>query len=82
MPECVTPAHEDEMTCVEISYNYGVAPDESVMRGLDNVREVYGIRHLHLNETSRAVNVEYDATRLSPAVVANLLRRSGLDLKS
>ncbi|MDR3764739.1 MAG: hypothetical protein P4M01_11640 [Acidobacteriota bacterium] len=70
------------MTCVEISYNYGVAPDESVMRGLDNVREVYGIRHLHLNETSRAVNVEYDATRLSPAVVANLLRRSGLDLKS
>ena len=69
------------MTCVEISYNYGVAPDESVMRGLDNIREVYGIRRLHLDETARAVAVEYDATRLTPASVANLLRNAGLDLR-
>ncbi len=68
------------MTCVEISYNYGVAPDESVVRGLDNIREVYGIRRLHLDEAARAVAVEYDATRLSPAAVANLLRNCGLDL--
>lgn len=77
----VTPAHEGEMTCVEISYNYGVAPDESTMRGLDNIREVYGIRRLHLDEAERKVDVEYDATRLTPATLANLLRRAGLDLK-
>jgi hypothetical protein len=70
------------MTCVEISYNYGMSPDESVMRGLDNVREVYGIRRLTFHEESRRIAVEYDATRLTPAVVASLLRRSGLDLKS
>jgi copper chaperone CopZ len=69
------------MTNVEISYNYGMSPDEAVMRGIDNIREVYGIRKLKLNEESRTVAVEYDATRLSPANVANLLRRSGLDLK-
>ncbi len=69
------------MTNVEISYNYGMSPDESVMRAIDNIREVYGIRRLNFNEASRSVNVEYDATRLSPAVVAKLLRQTGLDLQ-
>ena len=69
------------MTNVEISYSYGMSPDAAVMRGIDNIREVYGIRRLTFNEELRNVAVEYDATRLNPATVANLLRRSGLDLK-
>jgi copper chaperone CopZ len=69
------------MTNVEISYNYGMSPDESVMRAIDNIREVYGIRRLKFNEAARSVNVEYDATRLSPAVLAKLLRQTGLDLQ-
>ena len=69
------------MTNVEISYNYGMSPDESVMRAIDNIREVYGIRRLKFNETTRSVNVEYDATRLNPATIASLLRRTGLDLQ-
>ncbi|MGA3125498.1 MAG: hypothetical protein ABSD13_02195 [Candidatus Korobacteraceae bacterium] len=69
------------MTSVEISYSYGMSPDEAVMRGIDNIREVYGIRRLKFNEEARSVAVEYDATRLNPATVASLLRRSGLDLK-
>ncbi len=69
------------MTSVEISYNYGMSPDEAVMRGIDNIREVYGIRRLRFNEQSRSVAVEYDATRLDAATVASLLRRSGLDVK-
>ena len=68
------------MTNVEISYNYGTSPDEAVMRGIDNIREVYGIRRLKFNEHSRNVAVEYDATRLNPATIASLLRRAGLDL--
>jgi copper chaperone CopZ len=69
------------MTNVEISYSYGMSPDEAVMRGIDNIREVYGIRRLKFNEQLRSVAVEYDATRLNSATVASLLRRSGLDLK-
>jgi hypothetical protein len=69
------------MTNVEISYSYGMSPDEAVMRGIDNIREVYGIKRLNFNEDLRNVAVEYDATRLSPAMVASLLRRTGLDLK-
>lgn len=69
------------MTSVEISYSYGMSPDETVMRSIDNIREVYGIRRLNFNENSRSVAVEYDATRLNPSIVASLLRRSGLDLK-
>ena len=69
------------MTNVEIHYNYGVSPDETVMRAIDHIREVYGIRRLKLVEQARSVCVEYDATRLNPAVVASLLRRSGLDLQ-
>jgi hypothetical protein len=69
------------MTNVEISYSYGMSPDAAVMRGIDNIREVYGIRRLTFNEELRNVAVEYDATRLNPATVASLLRRSGLDLK-
>ena len=69
------------MTNVEISYSYGMSPDEAVMRGIDNIREVYGIRRLSLNEQERRVNVEYDATRLNPATIAGLLRRAGLDVQ-
>jgi copper chaperone CopZ len=69
------------MTNVEISYNYGMSPDESVMRGIDNIREVYGIRRLNVNEQARSVAVEYDATRLNPATIASLLKRTGLDLQ-
>jgi hypothetical protein len=68
------------MTNVDISYNYGMTPDEAVMRGIDNIREVYGIRRLKFNEQAHSVAVEYDATRLNPATVASLLRRTGLDV--
>jgi hypothetical protein len=72
---------ELSMTNVQISYNYGMSPDEAVMRGIDNIRDVYGIRRLKFNEQQRSVAVEYDATRLNSATVASLLRSSGLDLK-
>ena len=47
---------------------------------LAQVRKVYGIRHLQLNESERTVRVEYDATRLTEPIVHQLLRRSGLDV--
>jgi hypothetical protein len=68
------------MTAVEVCFKYAIPPTESVMRALDNVREVYGIRRIRFNESAMTVTVEYDATRLNEATVGELLRRTGLDL--
>lgn len=69
------------MTTMEVSYRYANPPNESVMRALDSVREVYGIRKLNLNEKERIARVEYDASRLKEPVVANLLRKAGLAIE-
>lgn len=68
------------MTAVEVVFKYPVPPTESVMRAMDNLREVYGIRRIRFDEKERTVRVEYDATRLNEATVAALLRRTGFDV--
>lgn len=68
------------MTQLDVLYRYGATPTEAAMMALGRVREVYGVRKLEFNEAERTVRVEYDATRLSEAVVHQLLRRSGLDV--
>lgn len=68
------------MTQLDVMYRYATAPTEPAMMALGRVREVYGIRRLHVDETARTVRVEYDATRLTEPVVHQLLRRSGLDI--
>ena len=50
------------------------------MVALAGAREVYGIRRLSFDREAKTVLVEYDATRLNEAVVASLLRRTGLEL--
>jgi len=44
------------------------------------MREVYGVRHMVLDEAKKTVRVEYDATRLTEPVIHQLLRRAGLDI--
>ena len=68
------------MTAVEVCFKYAIVPTEGVMRALDNVREVYGIRRIRFNESAMTVTVEYDATRMNEATVGELLRRTGLEL--
>ncbi len=68
------------MTSVEVVFSYQTVPDETVMRAIDDVREVYGIRRLRFNEKDRTVRVEYDATRLNESNVARLLRGAGVDI--
>lgn len=68
------------MTQLDVMYRYGTPPNESATIALARVRDVYGIRHLALDEAARTVRVEYDATRLTEPIVTSLLRRSGLDL--
>jgi len=66
------------MTMMEVSFRYENSPTEAIMRAIDSVREVYGVRKVSLNEKERIARVEYDASRLKEPVVAHLLRKAGL----
>lgn len=68
------------MTQLDVMYRYGASPAEVTMMALGRIREVYGIRGLVCNEAEKTVRVEYDATRLTEAIVHGLLRRTGLDV--
>ncbi len=68
------------MTQCDVLYRFAAAPTEAAAMALARVREVYGIRGLVVDERARTVRIEYDATRLSEAIVHQLLRRAGLDI--
>jgi hypothetical protein len=68
------------MTTVEVLFRYDRHPAEAAMIALGNLREVYGIRRVTVNAGWQTIRVEYDATRLSAAVVGQLLRRAGISV--
>ena len=68
------------MTQLEVAYHYHNPLTEAIMRALDGVREVYGVRKITFNEQQRIVRVEFDASRFKEPVIAGLLRLTGLDL--
>jgi hypothetical protein len=68
------------MTLLDVAYRYVSPPDQATMRALDNVREVYGVRRITFDESVRVIRVEFDASRFKEPVMADLLRRTGLDL--
>jgi len=68
------------MTSLEIHFRYANPPSEAVTSALANVREVYGIRRLTFDHAARALQVEYDATRLNAASVTKLVRQAGLEI--
>lgn len=68
------------MTQLDVLYRYGVPPTEVAALAIAKIREVYGVRQLQLNEAEKTVRVEYDSTRLTEAIIHQLLRRAGLDI--
>ncbi len=68
------------MTTVEILLSYSTPPSESVSSALASTKDVYGIRRLTFDHAARTLRVEYDATRLNAASVANLVRQTGLEI--
>jgi hypothetical protein len=68
------------MTNVDIVFRYAMQPTEAALFALAGTREVYGIRQLSFDREAKTVRVEYDATRLTAAVVSGLVRRAGLDI--
>ena len=69
------------MTAVDVYFSYGQTPGDAGLRAVDGMREVYGIRRVTFDEKQRTVRVEYDASRLTEAVVLGLLRRAGIDVR-
>ncbi len=69
------------MTALDVVFRYGSPPGESEMRALNNMREVYGIRRILVDEKQQTIRVEYDASRLTEGIVAGLLRRAGIDVR-
>jgi len=68
------------MTQLDVLYRYGAAPTDRAILALSKVRDVYGVRRLAVDEAAKTVRVEYDATRLTGAIIHQLLRRAGLDI--
>ena len=68
------------MTQLDVIYRFGAVPGERAVLALSKVRDVYGVRHMEFNEAAKTIRVEYDASRLSGAVIHQLLRRAGLDI--
>jgi hypothetical protein len=68
------------MTTVDVVFRYAKHPTEPEMLALGKTREVYGIRNLTLNKQEKTIRVEYDATRLTSATVAQLIRGAGLTI--
>ena len=68
------------MTTVDVVFRYATPPTEAVSLALANAREVYGICRLTFDKVAHTVTVEYDATRLNSSVVAQLVRRAGLQV--
>jgi hypothetical protein len=68
------------MTQLDVVYRYGAAPSESTLLALCKMRDVYGVRRVEVHEAEKTVRVEYDASRLTGALIQQLLRRTGLDL--
>jgi hypothetical protein len=68
------------MTQLDVLYRYGATPTERAVLALSKVRDVYGVRRMAFDEAAKTVRVEYDASRLTGAVIHQLLRRAGLDI--
>lgn len=68
------------MTQLDVLYRYEGHPTETAMFALGNMREVYGIRRIQLDEEWNTLRVEYDATRLTKPIVFQLLRGAGFQV--
>jgi len=69
------------MTFLVSVFPYQGIVTERAVRALDEIRDVYGIRALSVDESSRNVRVEYDASRLKESDLGFMLRNAGIPLQ-
>ena len=68
------------MTFLVSIFRYHERVTEREVRALNDMRDVYGIRTLSIDERSRHIRVEYDASRLNQADIGFMLRNAGIRL--
>ena len=68
------------MTTVDLVFRLAAAPSETAAVALGRIRDVYGVRQLRYEASRLQLTVEYDATRLNAATLANLVRRAGVQI--
>jgi hypothetical protein len=68
------------MTFLISVFPYQGRVTEHEARALDDIRDVYGIRALLIDEKSRNIRVEYDASRLKQSDIEFMLRNAGIRL--
>ena len=67
-------------TNLDVLYRYELHPTEAAMVALGKLRGVYGIRKMVLDDKRKTILVEFDFTRLTQPVIADLLRSAGIDI--
>jgi hypothetical protein len=66
------------MTLVEITYELQEPLGPNQLRRLGEFANTYGLRRFRLDEAQRRLSIEYDGSRLSETVVANVLRQANI----
>jgi hypothetical protein len=69
------------MTKVEVEYKLVRGLGEELLRSLEAIHSVYGIRSARLSAAMDTLTVEYDASRLRPDEVDRALLRAGLPVR-
>jgi hypothetical protein len=68
------------MTKVQLRYDLLRPLDDTLMEKIGWMHSVYGIRRVSLAPTLDKLVVEYDASRLTPSEVENVLHRAALPI--
>jgi hypothetical protein len=68
------------MTLVDLIVRIAEPPTDAAASALADIREVYGIRRLSFERGAGQLRIEYDASRLSAAAVASLVRQAGVKI--
>jgi hypothetical protein len=68
------------MTKVQLDYDLVRPLDDKLLERIARAHSTYGILRVSLAEGMNKITVEYDASRLSPLEVENLLHRLGIPI--
>jgi hypothetical protein len=66
------------MTKVQIHLALQRPLDDEMMERISDANSIYGIEHIKILPSLKAMMVEYDATRLKPAEVERALAQAGI----
>ena len=66
------------MTRVEMHFDLLQPLDESLLRRIAEAPKLFGLLQVRLANNNTRINVEYDASRLTPAQVESALHRAGI----